>query len=169
MTTTTATDLELQLDHRLEQAREFARQIESGEYGNQWTVRNGEGDEIADAVIADHEDEALEVVGRNWNVEDDWEAERNDFDEPTIVDECDNHERLSEWPLEVVVKIGRPLAVLLTVGGPYVAIEQDLSDGAAKLIGHWGGESKVRRDAALQTVLDYFTDDIYDMAPEEYK
>lgn len=91
------------------------------------------------------------------------------FDEPTIVDDYGNATPISEWPLAVEVKIGRPLSVLITAGGPHIEIAQDLSDGGAKLAGYWGGERVYRHGPEMQTVLDYFTDSLYDEAPEDYK
>lgn len=35
--------------------------------------------------------------------------------------------------------------------------------------GYWGGEKVYRYGSEFQTVLDYFTDSLWDEAPEEYK
>lgn len=170
MTTSTETMLQEQINHRLEQAIEYARQIQLGEYSNVWTVFDENDSEVADNVLATGEFEALSKIAETWETNGDWRAEPQSFDEPTIVDDYGNEESIYDWPLELVVKIGRPLAVVLTVGGPYVAIEQNVSGwGGALLVGHWGLEKIQRGHDALQTVLDYLTQDLWDEAPEEYK
>lgn len=149
--------------------QEYARQIESGDYGNRWTVTDPDGNEHV--VISEDAGGAVSLAQKGHNIADDdhWEAERDEFDEPTIVDNYGNEQPISEWPLEVVVKIGRPLSVLITFGGPNIEIVHDLSDGSAKLAGYWGGEKAFRYGKEYQTVLDYFTDSLYDEAPEEWK
>ena len=132
MSESTQDMLTKQVESAAEMVREYARQIESGEYGPDL---------------------------------DDVEP----FDEPTIVDDYGNATPISEWPLAVVVKIGQPLAVQITVGGPHIEIVQDISEGRAKLAGYWGGEKVYRHGSEFQTVLDYFVDSLYEEAPEEYK
>lgn len=161
-----------QLDAVAEDVAEYARQIESGEYGNRWTVqstREPVDHNYADIIAADEEAAIAIAQERSGTDHDDWEVERDSFDEPTIVDEYDNESNISEWPLEVVVRIGRPLSVLITSGGPHIEIVHDLSDGSAKLAGYWGGDKGFRYGSEYQTVLDYLTDSLYDEAPEEWK
>ena len=151
---------------------EYARQIESGEYGNRWTITDEDGNEYG--TLAIDEDSAFENAAESDSTgltgkSEDWTVERDSFDEPTICDEDGNTYPLYEWPLSVEVKIGRPLAVVITVGGPHIEIVQDLSNGSAKLAGYWGGEKVYRYGSEFQTVLDYFTDSLWDEAPEEYK
>lgn len=154
-----------------EDIAEYARQIESGEYGNRWTVDDGETGEQY-TVIATNEDDAIEaakakVPGVAKSRE--FYAVLDSFDQPTIVDDADNETPIDEFPLSVEVKIGRPLAVVIGTGGPHIEIVQDLSDGSAKLAGYWGGEKVFRHGDQYQTVLDYFTDELWESAPEEYK
>lgn len=164
------------LDNQLkaveETVKEYTRQIQSGDYGNRWLVQSADEpvDHNYDDIIAESEDEAIaKAQERSGQTHDNWEAKRDEFDEPTIVDEYGNEEPISEWPLEVIVKIGRPLSVLITTGGPHIEIEHDLSDGSAKLAGYWGGSKAFRYGKDYQTVLDYLTDSLYDEAPEEWK
>lgn len=125
------------VDSVAETIREYARQIESGEYGRT------------------HDDDGNQLD--------------NFADEPTIVDEYGNETPISEWPLEVVVKVGSPLAVVICTGGPHIEIVHDLSDGQAKLAGYWGGDRIYQHGTEFQTVLDYLTDAEYDAVPDEYK
>ena len=155
-----------------EMVREYARQIDSGEYGNRWLVQSYDEpvDHNYDDIVADSENAAIAIAQeRSAQYHDNWEAERDEFDEPTIWDERGNSTPISEWPLEVVVKVGRPLTVLITAGGPHIEIVHDLSDGSAKLAGYWGGEKVYRHGPEFQTVLDYLTDSLYDEVPEEYR
>lgn len=161
-----------QVDYAAETIAEYARQIGSGEYGNRWSVQSYDEpvDHNYDDIIADSEEDAIAIAQeRSGQSHDNWEAERDSFDEPTIVDEYGNESPISEWPLSVEVKIGRPLAVVIGTGGPHIEIAQELGAGGAKLAGYWGGEKVYRHGDQFQTVLDYFTDDLYDQAPEEYK
>ncbi|QPO16802.1 hypothetical protein SEA_KASHFLOW_203 [Mycobacterium phage KashFlow] len=162
------------VERAAETIREYARQIESGEYGNRWTVTDSEGNVVtvcgatgSDALdsVYDTAEHRAAIVGEA----EDWEVERDLFDEPTIVDEYGNESPISEWPLSVEVKIGRPLAVVIGTGGPHIEIAQDLSNGSAKLAGYWGGERVYRYGDEFSTVLDYLTGPLYDEAPEEYK
>lgn len=166
-------DLEAMIDGTRETIAEFARQIDAGEYGNRWTVENVEHEDLPGTwtVLADNEDSAIEQVqALVLNPPDDgWLAERVPFDEPTICDVRGNELSIDDWPLEVVVKIGRPLAVVIGTGGPHIEIVHDIGDGRAKLAGYWGGERVYRHGDDMQTVLDYFTDPLWDEAPEEYK
>lgn len=167
MSTSTETMLAQQVDYAAETIAEYARQIESGEYGNRWTITDEDGNEVGTVIASDEDAEALreksEEIGNT--------IERDSFDEPTIVDEYGNESPISEWPLSVEVRIGRPLAVVIGTGGPHIEIVQDLSEGGggAKLAGYWGGEKVYRHGGQFQTVLDYMTDSLYDEVPEEYK
>ncbi|ANT42061.1 hypothetical protein PBI_PAPEZ_94 [Mycobacterium phage Papez] len=174
MSESTKDMLTVYVERATETVREYARQIESGEYGNRWTVTDSEGNVVtvcgateSDALdsVYDTAEHRAVIVGEA----EDWEVERDSFDEPTIVDEHGDESPISEWPLAVVVKIGQPLAVQIAVGGPHIEIVQDLSNGSTKLAGYWGGEQVYRYGNELQTVLDYLTDSLYDEAPEEYK
>lgn len=167
--TSTETMLQQQIDAKLDDAIEFARQIESGEYGNQWTVYNEKGDEVADNVLAATEYDALDEIAKKWKTNDDWYVEKTEFDEPTVVDSEGNETRIWDWPLSVEVKIGRPLAVVLGTGGPHVEIAQEVGRGDARLAGYWGSDVIYKHHSALQTVLDYLTDPLYYDAPEQYK
>lgn len=173
MSESTRESLSATLDNVAETVAKYARQIQSGEYGNRWTVTDHNGDErhVFDAI---DDDDAFNTArtGTTFTSEeyDEWTAERDDFDQPTIADENGNESAIDDWPLSVEVKIGRPLAVVIGTGGPHIEIVQDLSvDGRAKLAGYWGGESVYRHGDVFQTVLDYFMDALYDEAPEEYK
>ncbi|ATS93046.1 hypothetical protein SEA_SUPERPHIKIMAN_208 [Mycobacterium phage Superphikiman] len=162
------------VERAAETIREYARQIESGEYGNRWLVQSYDEpvDHNYDDIIADSEEAAIAIAqARSGQSHDNWEAERDTFEigEPTIVDEYGNESPISEWPLSVEVKIGRPLAVVIATGGPHIEIAQDLSNGSAKLAGYWGGEQVYRYGGEFSTVLDYLTGPLYDEAPEEYK
>lgn len=165
MTESTLDMLTKQVDYAAETIAEYARQIESGEYGNRWIVTDEDGNEVGTVIASDEDAETLreksEEIGNT--------IERDSFDEPTIVDENGNESPISEWPLSVEVKIGRPLAVVIGTGGPHIEIVQELGAGGAKLAGYWGGEKVYRHGDEFQTVLDYFTDSLWDEAPEEYK
>ncbi|AXC33647.1 hypothetical protein SEA_MICHLEY_92 [Mycobacterium phage Michley] len=181
MSESTKDVLTVYVERDAETIREYARQIESGEYGNRWIVTDEEGNEVA--TRANDADDALSLCadspGDLVGTVDEWTVERDSFDEPTIVDEHGDEFPISEWPLAVVVKIGQPLAVVvkigqplavqIAVGGPHIEIVQDLSNGSAKLAGYWGGEQVYRYGNEFQTVLDYLTGPLYDEAPEEYK
>ncbi len=146
---------------------EYARQIESGEYGQRWEVVNSDGDTLGEVVASD-EDQALDKAEFQWGET----AEVAGLvlaDEPATTDEYGNDTPISEWPLSVEVKVGRPLTVLLCTGGPHIEIVHDLSDGPAKLAGYWGGEKVYMHGKEFQTVLDYLTDGLYDEVPEEWK
>ena len=172
MTESTLDMLTKQVEYAAETIAEYARQISSGEYGNRWTVTDEDGNEYG--TLADDEDQAFENAAESDSSglagkPEDWTVERDEFDEPTICDENGNASPIDEFPLSVEVKIGRPLAVVISTGGPHIEIVQDLSDGSAKLAGYWGGEKVFRYGDDYQTVLDYFTDSLWDEAPEEYK
>lgn len=172
MTESTRDMLTEHVDNVAETVAEFARQIDAGEYGNRWTVSDDEGNEYA--TLANDEDQAHEnaVLADSSGLTGDpgdWMVERDLFDEPTICDENGNETSIDDYPLSVEVKIGRPLAVVIGTGGPHIEIVQDLSGGSAKLAGYWGGEQVYCHGPEFQTVLDYFTDILWDEAPEEYK
>ncbi len=167
MSESTQDMLTKQVDGTAETIREYARQIESGEYGQTWIVTDEDGEEH-EIVGATDEAMAIDLAYNLQSVRGE-SAEHVQADEPTISDGYGNHSSIDEWPLAVVVKIGQPLAVQITVGGPHVEIAQDLSDGRAKLAGYWGGEKVYRHGSEFQTVLDYFVDSLYEEAPEEYK
>lgn len=170
MSESTRDMLSATLDSVAETVAEYARQIKSGEYGDTWTVTDADGMEVFTDVHASSESELWHDVlpgepGYDETVDmNDWTAERDEADEPTV-----NDTSIDEWPLDVVVKIGRPLAVVVGTGGPHIEIVQEIGGGSAKLAGYWGGEQVYRHGDAFQTVLDYFVDNLYDMAPEEYK
>ncbi|AEK08980.1 hypothetical protein PBI_HENRY_136 [Mycobacterium phage Henry] len=172
MTESTKGMLTEYVENAAETIREYARQIESAEYGNRWTITDDDGNQHV--TIADSESSAYEIiVSENTTAltgePDTWVIELDEFDEPTIVDEYGNESPISEFPISVEVKIGRPLAVVIGTGGPHIEIVQDLSDGPAKLAGYWGSENVYRYGDEFQTVLDYLTDSLYDEAPEEWK
>lgn len=191
MTDSTLEMLTANVESVAETIAEYARQISSGEFKSRTEVINlsqtvGDAEFFealrswmvrADVIDGDDLDEnypelsdleqALEDDG--YELDDDTVYRVREFDVPTIVDEYGNEESIDDWPLAVVVKIGQPLAVQLTVGGPHIEIVQDLSNGSAKLAGYWGGEKVFRHGDQFQTVLDYFTDALWDEAPEEYK
>ncbi|MBS4102390.1 hypothetical protein [Tsukamurella paurometabola] len=155
MTKSTRDMLNETIDGTAADIAEYARQIESGEYGNTWTVRDGDGNEVADNVIADDADSALEIVGEKWNVGDDWEAERNEFDTPTIVDDHGNETSIDEFPLEIVDERGKDFAVVIGTGGPHIEVTAS-GDGTAHLAGYWSSETVMRHGDQFDTFLDYF-------------
>lgn len=110
------------VDATLEDIREYARQIDTGEYD----------------------------------------------DEPTITDENGNETQISEYALSVEVKLGKPLQVWLSFGGPNILIESTGYQNT-RLEGHWGGESVYRSGQEVESVFDYLVADLWDSAPEEYK
>lgn len=170
MTKSTLDMLTEHVDNVAETVAEYARQIESGEYGNVHTVTNADDDSIeVKGALDDNEAMTKAFEGGMSGDWDDWSVERNEFDEPTIVDDNGNEAGIYEWPLSVEVKIGRPLAVVIGTGGPHIEIVQEIGGGSAKLAGYWGGDRVYRHGPEFQTVLDYFTDDLYDQVPEEYK
>lgn len=156
------------IESAAEAIAEYARQIEACEYGNRWTVYSDENIEIG-TVLAENEDDAQDAAQTAHPQAIGMWIERDSFDVPTICDDYGNTSPIDEWPLSVEVKIGRPLAVVIGTGGPHIEIVQDLSNGSAKLAGYWGGEKVYRYGPEFQTVLDYFTDALWDEAPEEYK
>lgn len=147
-----------QVDATAENIREFARQIESGDYGNRWTVVDDEHDRQA-TVVADDENAAIvaAIESEGWADEGDYSAERDSFDDPTIADDYGNETSIDEYPLEVVDERGREFAVVITVGGPHIEV---VADGlsSARLEGYWGGERVTRYGNYLSTFLDWFID-----------
>ena len=174
MTESTLDMLTKQVEYAAETIAEYARQIKSGEYEGMWSVEliSDEAPEDEEPTIytyrAVSEDDAYRAYRENHPFY--VPRENTDInvvesaDEPTV-----DETPISEYPLSVEVKIGRPLAVVIGTGGPHIEIVQDLSDGSAKLAGYWGGEKVFRYGDDYQTVLDYFTDSLWDEAPEEYK
>lgn len=170
------------IDHVAATVAEYARQIDTGVYGRRMFDvfdDDQDSDDYGDCLgtfVADDEDDAYTAyvqsagffLPRNLVA-----IEESDdgscLDVPTIVDDDGNHESIEDWPLEVVVKIGRPLAVVIGTGGPHIEIVQDLEDGSAKLAAYWAGHREFRHGPEFQTVLDYLTSWGLDEAPDEYK
>src|SRR5690349_15526194 len=107
MSESTEDMLTRQVDHVAETIAEYARQIESGEYGNRWTVQSADDpvDRSIAGVIAPTEFDAIEIAESRFTdgETEDWVAERDEFDEPTICDERGNDMLINDWPLAVVV------------------------------------------------------------------
>ena len=169
------------IDHVEATVAEYARQIDSGVYGRKlfdiYSADESDPDTVGDLLgtfAADDEDDAYTAYVQSSGIFIprelvDIEEYDGSCDEPTIVDDDGNHENIYDWPLEVVVKVGRPLAVVISTGGPHIEIVQDLSEGSAHLVGYWGGERLIRHGSEFQTVLDYLTDGLWDAAPDQYK
>lgn len=155
------------IDHVAATVAEYERQIISGEYGRSWIVTDESGEEHV-VLDAGDESSAIELAFNLFGVRGD-SAEHVQSDEPTIVDDDGNHESIEDWPLEVVVKVGRPLAVVISTGGPHIEIVQDLGGGSAKLAAYWTGHREFRHGPEFQTVLDYLTSYLWDEAPDQYK
>jgi hypothetical protein len=67
---------------------------------------------------------------------------------------------LIEYPLEVVNEVGTLLAVVISTGGPHIAIEQDKRwDQSARLQCYWGGEHYTLSDKVFDWAMDYFIGD----------
>lgn len=163
---TTQDALTQQVDSVKEKIMEYARQIESGEYGNDWIITRDDTGDLVTSVYASSADEAIEKSRMDQPPQDfEVTAELDGPNDEPTVDETP----ISEWPLSVEVKVGRPLAVVISTGGPHIEIVHDLSEGSAKLAGYWGGEQVYRHGKEFQTVLDYFTDSLWDEVPDEYK
>lgn len=78
---------------------------------------------------------------------------------PDVTPDEAGRQYMDELPLEVVKRVGTPLAILLTYGGPNIEVVQDVRGGGAYLEGSWGGETvKLYGGDALQWVIDYFID-----------
>lgn len=158
-----------QVDSVMEDIEEFARQIESGECGNQWEIFNADGESVGMISGAGNEFDALQNFSATKYVTGEGRyAERVEFDVPTIVDENGNETSIDDWALSVEVKIGKPLQVWISFGGPNILIESSGYQNT-RLAGHWGGQSVYRSGSAVEAVFDYFVEDLYDNAPEEYK
>lgn len=168
------------VDSVLADVEEYARQIESGVYGRrQFGVAELDEDGVyvdhLVTVYADDEDDAYIAyrdrtggIYLSRDMVDIVECHDNEFDEPTIVDDHGNETPISEWALSVEVKIGKPLQVWITLGGPNILIESEGYQNT-RLEGHWWGQSVYRTGDAINTVFDYFVAYLYDTAPEEYK
>lgn len=79
------------------------------------------------------------------------------------IEEQDAVEYLDEWPLEIVNRRGARFAVVLTVGGPYAAVEADLDEdgdrsGSARLVVSWGSGEVARFGSHINDLLDYFAE-----------
>ena len=82
-----------------------------------------------------------------------------------LIDEYgdDPREALDELPLELVAKVGRPLSILLTYGGPNVMVEHDLGEPSPRIVGYWGGDKVVRYDGELLgRAIDFYFPDLDD-------
>jgi hypothetical protein len=141
-----------------ETIREYVRQIESGEYGDHWTVTyvdptsGNEKQWLGVSAIGEYE--AMEsVMTKNTNLSDDftnYDAELESADEPTF-----DETPISEYLLEVVDERGREYAVVLCTGGPHIEVVADgLYD--ARLVGYWSGETFTMHGDIFSTFLDYF-------------
>lgn len=76
-----------------------------------------------------------------------------------LIDEYgdDPHTALAELPLEVVGRVGRPLSILLTFGGPNIWVEHDLSEHSSCIVGYWGSDKVIRHnDDVLSRAIDYY-------------
>lgn len=74
------------------------------------------------------------------------------------------HDELAEMPLEVVCRVGKPLAVVLGVGGPHVEIVEDIGNGSPRIVGHWAGETVEFFDSELcEFVLRFFIPEYDDL------
>lgn len=136
-----------------ESLEEYARQIESGEYGDTWQVQSDPVDRnVTVQAIGDYE--AIEAVIRDnptWSDDmGDYEAERIEADEPTV-----DETPISEYPLEVVDERGREFAVVISTGGPHIEVVADGGQNA-RLAGYWGGEQVYLHGDVFDTFLDYF-------------
>lgn len=138
-----------------ESIEEYVRQIESGEYGDQWTITDTEGNEAV--VTARDESAALDkaydvpanrllLVGEAS----DWGVTHESADEPTADDTP-----ISEYPLEIVDGRGKEFAVVLCTGGPHIEVVAD-GGQSARLAGYWGGEQVYMHGDVFDTFLDYF-------------
>lgn len=101
MSESTQDMLTKQVEGTAETIREYARQIESGEYGNRWTIFDEDGEELGTDIAPDAETavNGYNDVVKNGTVAD--YAERVEFDVPTICDENGNDSSIEEWPLAV--------------------------------------------------------------------
>lgn len=150
--------LTAQMERVSDDIREYVRQLESGEYGNRWLVQSYDDpvDHNYDDIIAGSESDALAIAQkRSGQSHDNWEVDRDSFDEPTLVDDYGNEARLSEYPLEVVDERGRQFAVVISTGGPHIEVTAD-GDQRAYLVGYWGGEKVTSHGDHFDTFLDYF-------------
>lgn len=153
MTQTTQDKLAQHVDAAAEMIRAYVRQIESGEYGEEWTVTDTEGNEYG--TIASSEDQAYENAvesadtGLTGNPTD-WDVTHDQADEPTV-----DETPISEYPLAIVDERGKEFAVILSMGGPHIEVIANGLD-PARLEGYWGGEQVCRHGDYLSVFLDYF-------------
>lgn len=105
----------------------------------------------------------LDAAARGGWHDEDTHPDVDDPDEcpvcPLLVDEYgdDPHDALHELPLELVAKVGRPLSILLTFGGPNIWVEHDLGEPSPRIVGYWGSDKVVRYDhKLLGRVIDYY-------------
>lgn len=141
-----------QMKANADTVRAFAEQIESGQYGDSWTVFDADNDDqVRDGISAPSAEAAieayLEIVGDDGR---ELYAERNPADEPTV-----DETPISEYPLEIVDERGREFAVVLSTGGPHIEV---VADGlsSARLEGYWWGDRATLHGDYLSTFLDYF-------------
>lgn len=128
--------------------RAYAAQIESGQYGDTYTVYDDDGNEISDDVPASK---------FSGGVPD--SAELNAADEPTV-----DETPIGEVPHAVTDERGRPFAILLAGGGPNPRHRAPLGtfeivaegDDNAYLKGVWGGDHVTRYGDHYDVFLDWF-------------
>ncbi|MDP7733657.1 hypothetical protein [Mycobacterium paragordonae] len=145
------------VDRTAETIREYVRQIESGEYGDEWTITDEFGNQAT--VTASSESDALDMVYDTPEYlslihgdADSWDVERVEADEPTV-----NETPIYEYPLEIVDRRGSAFAVVLGIGGPHIEVTANGWE-SARLEGYWGGSRVTRYGDYLSTFLDYFID-----------
>lgn len=130
----------------------YARQIESGEHGETWTVEDLANDHTY-TYRASSEDDALLAYRENEPLgPDDSELyiQHVEADEPTVDDTP-----ISEYQYAIVDERGKPFSILLAGGGPHIEVEAE-GLGAATLEGYWTGEHITMRGEHFSTFLDWF-------------
>ena len=101
-------------------------------------------DHLNDILAEDHDPETCDICSQydgglfdGWS----WAAEQ----------------ALSEYPLEIVHEVGTLLAVVITTGGPHIAIEKDSRwDNEARLQCYWSGAVHTLHDPVFDWAMDYF-------------
>lgn len=154
MTKSTRDMLNETIDGTAYDIAEYARQIESGEYGNKWIATCDEtGAETI--VLASTESEAIDTHQDDNVPAYEFTIAREEFDNPTIVDAYGNETSIDDFPLEIVDERGKDYAVVIGTGGPHIEVTAS-GDDSARLVGYWSSETTARHGDQFDTFLDYF-------------
>ena len=124
-----------------------------------WSQLEGDWLQLADDI------ETLDGINLFWEGGDLFVTSRSDCEicceREEVGPEHAARDFLGEYPLEVLARVGTPLTVLITAGGPDIRIERDLSyQGSPELVGRWGSTviSRPHDPDLYQWVMDQLID-----------